>query len=73
MKAILKFNLPEEDKEYLRTVKSLDMALALWDIRGYLRQKHKYGEDNIEVYEEMHSKFYSILSDYDINLDTLLE
>ena len=71
MKARLTYNLPEEDKEHLRAVRSLDMALALWDIEQYLRGVYKHGGDfNIELARD---KFYYILSEYDINLDKLLE
>lgn len=71
MKARLTYNLPEEEKDHLRAVKSLDLALALWDIEQYIRSVYKHGlGDDIE---KIRDNFYTILSKHDINLDKLME
>lgn len=62
MKAILTFNLENRDErmEHLRCVKSLDMAIALFDIKNELYKD----EINIELIKD-------ILND--INLSELIE
>ncbi len=49
MKAKLEFDLEELDDvmAHLRCVKSLDMALALFNIQGILRDKWKFNADAI--------------------------
>lgn len=80
MKAILEFNLDEGDDKgaHLRAIKSLDMAIALWDMEEYLRRQTKYASDlmPIEVYknlEEVRDKFREIMSERSIDLDELLK
>ena len=70
MKAILKFNLPDEELEFRRATQSLNLALALWDIDKYLRNIMKNGAYNIDSIQE---EFYRILHNYDINFDNLIE
>lgn len=71
MKATLRYNLPEEEKDFLRAAKALDLALTLWDIQQYLRGVDKWNTgDDIEKIRE---KFYDILNEHDINLDKLIE
>jgi hypothetical protein len=70
MKAILEFNLPEDNLEFNRCNKSLDMALALFDIsqlRFNLEMKNKL---NIK---EMTKGVNDIFSKYNINVDELIE
>jgi hypothetical protein len=70
MKAILEFNLPENDLEYNRCNKSLDMALALFDI-GQLRFNLEM-ENKLNI-KEMTKGINDIYSKYNINLDELIE
>jgi hypothetical protein len=78
-KAILEFDLNElEDRgSHMRAVKSLDMALCLWDIDQYLRAQTKYAPDSMpeEVYDALdkaRDEFYRILNEHDVNIDKLL-
>ena len=66
MKAYLK---PEDEQEHLRMVKSLDMALVLWDIDNWLRAQIKYHEKD---YDEVREELYRIMNEYGINLDELI-
>ena len=65
MKAILEFDLEEigDREEHLRCVKSLDLALALWDITSNNKRLDREG---------ILDKMESVLNEYDINLDILV-
>jgi hypothetical protein len=70
MKAKLIFNLPEDNLEFNRCNKSLDMALALFDI-GQLRFNLEM-ENKLNI-KEMTIGINDIYSKYNINLDELIE
>jgi len=42
MKAILEFNLPEDEREFELASKGTSIALALWKYDQYLRNEVKY-------------------------------
>ncbi len=69
MKAILEFDLSnqEEKKEHYRCVKSLDMALALFEIQMNLRKRS--GENVDSIFEEI----YKIINEYNINIEELVD
>jgi len=48
-KGILEFDLNEQDEvmAHKRCVKSLDLALVLWDMDAYLRAETKYAQDSM--------------------------
>jgi hypothetical protein len=78
-KGILEFDLnePDEIMAHLRCVKSLDLALTLWDIDEYLRGETKYAPDSMssEVYgalKDVRSKLHEIMSQHSIDLDELI-
>lgn len=79
MKAILEYNLPEEDEEFQRALKAIDMHLALWDIANdVFRPARKYGYDdeelnnlakgNEQLIGLLEQKFYAILEERGISL-----
>jgi hypothetical protein len=72
MKAILKFDLNEQDDvlAHKRCVKSLDMAIALWEVDQYLRSESKY-KDN-EIAYEIREKLYEIMSDHGLSFNDLI-
>ena len=67
MKATLEFNMdePEDVMAHLRCAKSLDMALALWDI-----SQAGYKDLSLEDYK---SEVLQAFNKYNINLDDLIE
>ena len=71
MKAKLTYNLPKEEKDFNMACKAESLASALWGIEQYLRSvdRHETGDD----IEKIRSEFYTILTQYDINLDNLIE
>jgi len=52
MKAILEFNLPEEDREHVRAVNAGAAWCALYDIETRLRSIIKYGLSPESSYEQ---------------------
>jgi hypothetical protein len=79
MKAILEFDLDrEEDVDaHLRAVKSMDMALVLWEIAYNTKKKihSKVEFDKLDAYEaveEVFSKLWEIMNERGINLDELV-
>ena len=71
MKVTVKYTFPDDKNDFRLDMKAKDLALSLWDISQYLRNVEKYenGDDIATIREN----FYTILSDYDINLDNLIE
>lgn len=61
MKAILKFDLPEDDLEFERANRSLDMALVIWDIL------------QLELGEKLQISIYDIMENRNININDLIE
>ena len=78
MKAILEYNLdePQDVDAHKRAIKSLDMAIALWDIEQYLRAQTKYNENltdaQYDVLDKAKTEFYDILNRHNISLDELM-
>jgi hypothetical protein len=72
MKAILKFDLNEQDDilAHKRCVKSLDMAIALWEVDQYLRGESKY-KDN-EIAYEIREKLYEIMEEHGLSFNDLI-
>ena len=81
MEAILKFNLndPDDKMAHLRCVKSLDMALALWEISSNLKSHSERVAESQEADSDIHDGIYivierirEILEDHDIKVDDLI-
>ena len=80
MRAKLEFNLPEQQMEFYRSIKSLDMACALFDIL----QLRKVLEYRFESIDNTHNDVFDgidaytggigkILENHNINIDKLIE
>lgn len=74
MKAIIEFELPEDQNEYEKANNANKMYMALWDIRQLLRSKLKYNSDGLndeqlEQWEAMRGDFFDILDNNDLKLD----
>lgn len=71
MKAILEFELPEDQEEYEYAVNAEKMYSALYDINQLIRSKLKYNPDSLtdiefKQWEIMQDKFYLILDEQNI-------
>jgi hypothetical protein len=82
MKAILRYNLndPDDAMAYKRANKSLDMAMALWEIifNVYKQTERGFSEDEktndiqYETLEKVFEKIREILNDNEINIENLI-
>lgn len=78
-KAILKFDLNDQDdsRAHMRAVKSLDMALVLWEMTHNTKKSiHNQIEfDKLDAYEavdKVFEKLFEEMSEHGINLDDLI-
>jgi hypothetical protein len=74
MKAILKFNLPEDNTEFLLATQASDMHSVLWSLEQYLRGKLKYSsddmsEDTYNAYEDCRKQLHNLMENSNINLE----
>ena len=79
MKATLEFNLPEDNTEYLATIKALDMANFIFELvyntkKGLINTieisaKSNGEADGIEIVFE---KIYELLQHHNIDIDELI-
>lgn len=70
MEGILKFNLTEEQEEFDNAVNGWKWKDVVWEIDSYLRNKIKYGEKDIEIYEELRNKLLELREDHNLTLDS---
>ena len=72
MKAILEYNLPEDEAEYYCANKGTAMLNVLWELKAELRSMLKYGElpdQQYEIVENIQEYLIDILNENDVNLD----
>ena len=75
MKAILEFNLPEEEQEHKDALDGTAWKLAMWDLDQILRNALKYGsEDRCEnnrdaVFEYIRKELHDTLEHHKLILD----
>jgi len=77
--ATLEFNLndPDDRMEFTRCNKSLDMALALWELSHNTKKGLGYSMEGKEMdqYETLtfvFDRIYEIINDHNINLEELI-
>ena len=80
MRAILEFNLPDDQMEFNRANQSLDMACALFDIlqlrKAMERRFEGIDNTNNDVFDgidAMSEGIANILEEHNINIDRLIE
>ena len=78
-KAILKFDLndPDDSRAHMRAVKSLDLALVLWEmVHNTKKSIHNQIEfDKLDAYDavdKVFEKLWQEMNDHGINLDDLI-
>ena len=67
MKAILEFNLPEDEEEFNVAAKSMDWALLAWDIdqsiRSLLKYHHPTEEYDTKTLEHIKEEILNIMEE----------
>ena len=74
MKAILEFNLPEDQQDFDLATKGLKFWSVLYDLDQSLRTKTKYAPDSLpqdkyDAYQEMREELRELMSNNDISFD----
>lgn len=72
MKAILEFNLPEDEAEFYCATKGTAMLNVLWELQQELRKLYKYeelNEDEYKIVERLRDFLNDSLNDHEINLN----
>jgi hypothetical protein len=72
-KAILEFNLPEEDQEYRDTIDGTNWKLVAWDIDQLLRNALKHSCDQCEdnkysAFEYIRKELHASIESYKLSL-----
>lgn len=68
MKAILEFNLPEDQHDYDLANNASNYAVALTDIYESLRSKVKHGEPSEDLAKFYQDEFWEILKSNSVDL-----
>jgi coproporphyrinogen III oxidase len=75
MKAILEFNLPEDDHEFKMATQGASIHSVLWEMDQWLRAQYKYmpdaeySEDKYEAYEKARNQLREFMVENNISLD----
>ena len=74
MKAILEFNLPDDQEEFDLATSGLKFWSVLWELDQDLRAKTKYAPDDLpqdkyDAYEEIRDKLRELMSENNISFD----
>lgn len=81
MKAMLEFNLPEDNQEFLTTIKATDMSNFIFELAfNSKKQCIRDAEENNKNFDELgfydgvdlvYDKIYELLNNHDINIENL--
>ena len=66
MKAILEFNLPEDNQEFILHTKASKMYCTLWELDQWLRGEIKYKDKELD---EIRDKLRELMNDNSIDFD----
>jgi hypothetical protein len=72
MKAILEFNLPEDQHEYDVVLQAQKMQSFLWEFSQQLRSWRKYHhdfKDANDALDQIRDEFYRLLNQHSVNID----
>jgi hypothetical protein len=72
MKAILEFQLPEDQPEFNNAIKGGDWKHVCWQMDQYLRKRIKYdeslSEEQLRVYEGVREELYGFMNENKVDL-----
>jgi len=73
MKAILEYNLPDEQQEYDLANKGSDLSIIIWDFDQWLRNEVKYNNEltdkESDTYYKIRDKLREIMEEHDITFN----
>jgi hypothetical protein len=74
MKAILEFNLPDDQVEFDLANNGRNFWSVLWELDQDLRAKTKYAPDDLpqdkyDAYQEIRDRIYELLSEHNVSFD----
>jgi hypothetical protein len=74
MKAILEFNLPDDQQDFDLANSGLKFWSVLWSLDQSLRVKTNYASDDLpqdkyDAYKEIRDELYKLMSDNNVNFD----
>lgn len=74
MKAILEFNLPDDQEDFKLATNAINWYIVCWDLDQELRAKTKYAPDDLpqdkyDAYEEIRDLLREYMSKRDISFD----
>ena len=74
MKAILEFNLPDDQQEFDLAANAMKFWHVLYELDQDLRSKTKYASDDLpqdkyDAYQEVRDMLYELMSNNNVSLD----
>ena len=74
MKAILEFNLPDDQDEHELAINARKYYSVLWELDQYLRNKTKYASDDvssedIEAIQMVRDELWKLMEENNLDLD----
>jgi D-ribose pyranose/furanose isomerase RbsD len=74
MKAILEFNLPEDNQDFNMAVNAMKFWSVLYELDQNLRVKTKYAPDNLpqdkyDAYQEVRELLHQLMNEESVNLE----
>lgn len=72
MKAILQFDLPEDQNDYEIAVQAPKVQSFIWDFSQQLRAWQKYRHDfknADDALDQIREEFYRLINEHNINID----
>ena len=72
MRAILQYNLPDDQHEYEVAVQAPRVQSFLWDFSQQLRSWYKYHndfKDANDALDQIREEFYRLLNEHQVNID----
>jgi len=74
MKAILEFNLPDDQPEFDNAINGAKWSLVAWELDRWLRSQIKYAPDEMsqeayDAFEQCRDKLHEIKNEYGLNFD----
>ena len=74
MKAILEFNLPDDQQDFDMAVNAMKFWHVLYELDQDLRSKTKYASDDLpqdkyDAYQEVRDMVYEVMSNNNVSLD----